>query len=63
MAVAHSILTMAYHMILHKQPYHEAGASYFDDLRPERVGRRRIKRLQNLGYGIQWSLPTAKVSA
>ena len=52
MAVAHSILVMAYHMIQRQEPYHDAGADFFDRLQPEDTARRLVKRLEHLGYHV-----------
>lgn len=52
MAVAHSILVMAYHMLTRNEPYREAGADYFDQLRPEATAKRLQKRLETLGYHV-----------
>jgi transposase len=52
MAVAHSILVMAYDLILRKEPYREAGADYCDSYTPEATAQRLIKRLEALGYPI-----------
>jgi transposase len=49
LAVAHSILVMAYYMLLRKEPYREAGAEYFDKCRPEVTAKRLVKRLEALG--------------
>jgi transposase len=51
-AVAHSILVIAYYLIQRKEPYREMGADYFDKRRPEASAKRLIKRLENLGYRI-----------
>jgi transposase len=51
-AVAHSILVIAYYIIQRKEPYRELGADYFDKRRPEASAKRLIKRLENLGYRI-----------
>lgn len=51
-AVAHSILVIAYYLIKRKEPYREMGADYFDKRRPEASAKRLIKRLENLGYRI-----------
>ncbi len=63
MAVAHSILVIAYHIIQRQEPYRELGANYFDQQRPEAVTKRLIKRLENLGYQVsvqpQASTPAA----
>lgn len=52
MAVAHSILVIAYYMIQRGEPYHEAGADFFDHLQPEHTVRRLVKRLEGLGYQV-----------
>jgi transposase len=52
MAVAHSMLVMAYHMIQRQEPYREAGADFFDRLQPEDTARRLVKRLEHLGYQV-----------
>jgi transposase len=52
MAVAHSMLVMAYYMIQRQEPYREAGADFFDQLQPEDTARRLVKRLEHLGYHV-----------
>ncbi len=54
MAVAHSILIIAYHMIQRKEPYHELGGDYFDKRRPEVTARRLLKRLEQLGFHVDF---------
>jgi transposase len=51
-AVAHSILTIAYHLISRQEPYKDLGADYFEKQRPESVKKRLIKRLEKLGYQV-----------
>jgi len=51
-AVAHSILTIAYHLISRQEPYKDLAADYFDKQRPESVKKRLIKRLEKLGYQV-----------
>jgi transposase len=51
-ALEHTILVMAYHLILRNQPYHELGVNYFDNRRPEATAKRLIKRLEQLGYAV-----------
>jgi transposase len=51
-AVAHSILVIAYHMLQRKEPYRELGGDYFDKRRPEATAKRLLKRLQRLGYDV-----------
>lgn len=52
MAVAHSILVIAYHLIQRQEPYRELGANYFDSSRPEATTKRLVKRLENMGYQV-----------
>ncbi len=58
-AVAHSILVIAYHLIQRQEPYRELGGDYFDKRRPEATARNLVKRLQRLGYQV--SLQSAAV--
>lgn len=51
-AVAHSILVIAYHMIIRKEPYHELGGDYFDQRRPEATAKRLVRRLEQLGFQV-----------
>jgi transposase len=51
-AVAHSILVIAYHIIQRKEPYRDLGADYFDKRRPEATVKRLVKRLEQLGYQV-----------
>lgn len=51
-AVAHSILVIAYHLIQRKEPYHELGSDYFDKRRPETTAKRLLRRLERLGYDV-----------
>ena len=60
-AVAHSILVIAYHLIFRQQPYRDLGADYFDQQRPESVKKRLVKRLEKLGYQVTLE-PVAVVS-
>ena len=58
MAVAHSMLVMAYHMIQRQEPYRDAGADFFDRLQPEDTARRLVKRLEHLGYHVTLQSPS-----
>lgn len=51
-AVMHSILVMAYHMIQRQEPYRELGGNYFDQRRPEVTAQRLVKRLEKLGFQV-----------
>jgi len=51
-AVMHSILVIAFHVIQRKEPYRELGGDYFDKQRPEATAKRLVKRLEGLGYQV-----------
>jgi transposase len=51
-AVAHSILMIAYHLIQYKEPYRDLGSDYFDKRRPESTAKRLLKCLERLGYDV-----------
>ena len=50
LAVAHSILIIAYHIIRDGVSYQELGENYFDEPKRTQVVNRSVKRLQALGY-------------
>jgi transposase len=52
MAVARTILQMAYHMLQRGESYRELGADYLDRLDRERSAKRLVKRLQALGFDV-----------
>jgi transposase len=56
-AVMHSLLVMAYHMIQRKEPYRELGGNYFDQRRAESTADRLVKRLEKLGYEVALQKP------
>ena len=49
MAVAHTILVIAYHMLKNRCQYQELGGDYFDRIRGDGLKRYYVKRLQQLG--------------
>lgn len=52
-AVAHSILVIAYHVLRRRQPYRELGPNFFDERDKTRVQRRLIQRLEKLGFTVE----------
>ncbi len=52
-AVAHSILVIAYHVLKNKRPYTDLGADYFDTLDKAWIERHHVKRLRALGYEVE----------
>jgi len=51
-AVGHTILVIAYHVLKKGVTYVELGADYLSRLDPERVTRNLVKRLQKLGHKV-----------
>jgi transposase len=51
-AVGHSILVIAYHLLTRQQPYADLGANYFDERDRLAVTKRCLNRLQKLGYKV-----------
>lgn len=51
-AVMHSVLVIAYHILRDKQPYSDLGADYFDTLDRDRLERYYVSRLAGLGYEV-----------
>lgn len=62
-AVAHSLLVSAYHLIIRKEPYKELGGNYFDERRREGVVNRLGRRLAKLGYTVVPLPSSAAVTA
>jgi transposase len=52
MAVAHSVLVIAYHLLRTKQPYRDLGADYVDSRQREQIERHHVNRLKQLGYEV-----------
>ena len=50
MAVAHSIVVIIYHILARREPYHELGADYFEQQKPEAKAKRLVRQLEKLGY-------------
>lgn len=51
-AVGHSILVSAYHILKTGMPYRELGANYFDQRRKNAIVNNMIKRLNSLGFKV-----------
>ena len=51
-AVAHSILVIAYHLLRDGTSYRELGGDYFERLNADRLTRYHTKRLAALGYAV-----------
>jgi transposase len=52
-AIGHTILIMAYHIIKEQSTYKELGADYFERLNEQAIIKRLTARIQNLGYQVE----------
>jgi hypothetical protein len=53
LAVGHSILVIAYHVLIRKRPYCDFGAAnYFDECDRRAVIKHCLSRVQKLGYKV-----------
>ena len=52
LAVAHSVLVSAYHMLRDGVPYADLGPAHFDRADAARLQRHHVRRLQQLGYAV-----------
>ncbi|WP_227762488.1 IS110 family transposase [Zhaonella formicivorans] len=52
LAVAHSILIIAYHILKKRQPYIELGPNYYEERKRQTVVKQSIKKLESLGYKV-----------
>jgi transposase len=62
-AVAHSILVIAYHLIRRKVTYQDLGGNYFDQHNAEATQRHLVSRLEHLGYQVTLTPASAKAPA
>jgi transposase len=51
-AVGHSILVIAYHLLTRQEAYQDLGPRYFDERDRQHVERRLVRRLEELGYEV-----------
>jgi transposase len=51
-AVAHSVLVIAYHVLRDQQPYTDLGPNYFDTLNTTRIERHHVRCLEQRGYTV-----------
>ena len=62
-AVAHSLLVIAYCLLSRQEPYRELGGDYCDRLWPEATAKRLVRRLEHLGYTITLQAPPQEAPA
>ncbi|MCZ8524142.1 MULTISPECIES: IS110 family RNA-guided transposase [Paenibacillus] len=54
-AVAHSIMIIAYHLLTRKEDYKDLGSHYFEQRQQESIVRQAVRRLENLGFQVALS--------
>ena len=52
MAVAHSLIVIAYYVLSRSEQFRDLGANYFDERQREAVAQRLTRRLETLGYQV-----------
>jgi len=52
LALAHTLLIMAYHIVKEQCTYHELGADYFDRLNEQYLVKRLTSRIETFGYHV-----------
>ena len=62
LAVAHSMLVSAYHMLVRKESYNELGHDYLDQLKPDATTKRLVGRLETLGFTVTLQPKAATVA-
>ena len=55
-AVAHTILVIAYHLLTRKQAYRDLGFNYHYEIDRQAVQRRLVRRLEALGLEVSVQL-------
>ncbi|QYR20294.1 IS110 family transposase [Paenibacillus sp. sptzw28] len=58
-AVAHSIMTITYHLLTRKEDYKDLGSHYFEHRQQEAIMKQAVRRLENLGFQVALSTPEA----
>jgi transposase len=58
-AVAHSMVVSAFHMLSRHEPYQELGINYVDEQRRHHLVHRLTRRLERLGYRVSLELGPA----
>ena len=62
-AVAHSMLRIAYYLLTRQCPYAELGGDFFDRLNQEAVRSRLVKKLASLGYQVTLTPVSSEATA
>jgi transposase len=52
-AVAHSVLVIAYHILTKREPYQDLGPDYFRQRNKEQQAQRFVRQLERMGYHVE----------
>lgn len=58
-AVAHSIMTIVYHLLTRGEDYKDLGSHYFEKRQQEAIVKQAVRRLENLGFQVALSATEA----
>uniref|UniRef100_UPI001C402086 transposase n=1 Tax=Paenibacillus allorhizosphaerae TaxID=2849866 RepID=UPI001C402086 len=58
-AVAHSIMTIVYHLLTRGEDYKDLGSHYFEERQKEAIMKQAVRRLENLGFQVALTASTA----
>jgi transposase len=61
-AVAHTILIVAYHVLHRQQPYQDLGSTYFDERERSAIARQSVRRLEQLGFKLTLENPSGEAA-
>jgi transposase len=56
-AVAHAIMKIAYHLLIHNEDYRDLGADYFEKRQQDFIVKQSVRRLENLGFTVTIATP------
>ncbi|MET3941972.1 hypothetical protein ABIC22_004784 [Paenibacillus sp. PvP094] len=59
-AVAHSIMTIAYHLLTRQEDYKDLGSDYFEKRHHDAIVKQTVRKLENLGFTV--TLATSEAS-
>jgi len=62
-AVAHSMLSIAYYLLTRQCPYKDLGGDFFDRMNQEAVRSRLVKKLVSLGYQVTLTPVSSEATA
>lgn len=58
-AVAHSIMTIAYYLLTRQEDYRDLGSDYFEKRHQDAIVRQTVRKLENLGFTVTLAISEA----